>query len=122
VTYTGNIKSGYHHSDIMTLEKKSSKAVAALPFKKELRTIIRQFILFFDTRIIFIFKFAYQHLNVSILFIEVVCKLGSFHSHFNLAHCPKELNLHTNELNTTFFFCTKSPLKSLNRFKSLKLA
>jgi hypothetical protein len=34
--------------------------------------------------------------------------------------CHKEPNLHTNELNTTFF-CSTSPLKALNRLKSLKL-
>jgi hypothetical protein len=35
--------------------------------------------------------------------------------------CQKRLNLHTNELNTTFFGLT-SPLKAPNRLKSLKLA
>jgi hypothetical protein len=35
--------------------------------------------------------------------------------------CHKGPNLHTNELNTTFF-CSTSPLKAPNRLKSLKLA
>jgi hypothetical protein len=35
--------------------------------------------------------------------------------------CQKRPNLHTNELNTTFF-CSTSPLKAPNRLKSLKLA
>jgi hypothetical protein len=34
---------------------------------------------------------------------------------------PKNPNLHTNKLNTTFFYST-SPLKTPNRLKSLKLA
>jgi hypothetical protein len=34
---------------------------------------------------------------------------------------PKRPNLHTNELNTTFF-CSTSPLKAPNRLKPLKLA
>jgi hypothetical protein len=33
--------------------------------------------------------------------------------------CQKRPNLHTNELNTTFF-CSTSPLKAPNRLKSLK--
>jgi hypothetical protein len=35
--------------------------------------------------------------------------------------CQERPNLHTNELNTTFF-CSASPLKAPNRLKSLKLA
>jgi hypothetical protein len=35
--------------------------------------------------------------------------------------CQKRPNLHTNELNTTFF-CSTSPLKAPNRLKPLKLA
>jgi hypothetical protein len=46
----------------------------------------------------------------------------SFHSRFKMAHsCQKRPNLHTNELNTTFF-CSTSPLKTPNRLKPLKLA
>jgi hypothetical protein len=46
----------------------------------------------------------------------------SFHSRFKMPHtCQKRPNLHTNELNTTFFGST-SPLKVPNRLKSLKLA
>jgi hypothetical protein len=44
------------------------------------------------------------------LFNEFVRKLGQ-----------KRPDLHTNELNTTFF-CSTSPLKAPNRLKSLKLA
>jgi hypothetical protein len=45
----------------------------------------------------------------------------AFHC-FKLAHsCHKKPNLHTNELNTTFF-CSTSTLKAPNRLKSLKLA
>jgi hypothetical protein len=45
-----------------------------------------------------------------------------FHSRFKMAHaCQKRPNLHTNELNTTFF-CLTSPLKAPNRLKPLKLA
>jgi hypothetical protein len=47
---------------------------------------------------------------------------NSFHSRFKMAHaCQKRPNLHTNELNTTFF-CSTSPLKTPNRLKPLKLA
>jgi hypothetical protein len=35
--------------------------------------------------------------------------------------CQKRPNLHTNELNTTFF-CSTSPLKAPNRLKPLKLS
>jgi hypothetical protein len=35
--------------------------------------------------------------------------------------CQKRTNLHTNELNTTFF-CSMSPLKAPHRLKSLKFA
>jgi hypothetical protein len=39
-----------------------------------------------------------------------------------MAHsCQKRPNLHTNELNTTFF-CSTIPLKAPNRLKPLKLA
>jgi hypothetical protein len=51
---------------------------------------------------------------------EICLKLYSF-SRFKLAHSYLKNNLHTNELNTTFF-CSKSPLKASNRLKSLKLA
>jgi hypothetical protein len=47
-----------------------------------------------------------------LLFSEFVCKLGFFGT--------KKLNLHTNELYTSF--CSTTPLKALNRLKSLKLA
>jgi hypothetical protein len=63
-------------------------------------------------------------LTNSSLFDEFVCKLGLFwfHSRFKMAHaCQKGPNLHTNELNTTFF-CSTSPLKAPNRLKPLKLA
>jgi hypothetical protein len=44
----------------------------------------------------------------------------SFHSRFKMAHaCQKRPNLHTNELNTTFF-CSTSPLKAPIRLKPLK--
>jgi hypothetical protein len=47
---------------------------------------------------------------------------SSFHSRFKLAHsCHKKPNLHTNELDISFF-CSTSPLKAPNRLKSLKLA
>jgi hypothetical protein len=49
----------------------------------------------------------------SSLFNEFVCKLGH--------ECQKRPNLHTNELNTTFF-CSTSLLKAPNSLKSLKLA
>jgi hypothetical protein len=46
----------------------------------------------------------------------------SFHSRFKMAHAfQKRPNLHTNELNTTFF-CSTSPLKAPNRLRPLKLA
>jgi hypothetical protein len=49
-------------------------------------------------------------------------KMASFHSRFKMAHaCQKRPNLHTNELNTTFF-CSTSSLKAPNRLKPLKLA
>jgi hypothetical protein len=51
-----------------------------------------------------------MHYNSS-LFVEFMCKLGFFWP-----------NLHTNELNTTFFFCSTIPLKAPNRLKPLKLA
>jgi hypothetical protein len=38
-----------------------------------------------------------------------------------MSSCQKRPNLHTNELNTTFF-CSTSPLKAPNHLKSLKLA
>jgi hypothetical protein len=61
------------------------------------------------------------------LFNEFVCKFVFFfwhewaiHSRFKDPRVPKRPNLHTNELNTTFF-CSTSPLKAPNRLKSLKL-
>jgi hypothetical protein len=52
----------------------------------------------------------------------IVVYLTSFTRLFKMAHaCQKRPNLHTNELNTTFFGST-SPLKAPNRLKSLKLA
>jgi hypothetical protein len=55
--------------------------------------------------------FQHKWLNSS-LFDEFVCKLGLF--------WHKWANLHTNELNTTFF-CSTSTLKAPNRLKPLKL-
>jgi hypothetical protein len=54
-----------------------------------------------------------HNVNYSSLFNELVCKLSLFWHEW--------ANLHTNKLNTTFF-CSTSPLKGLNRLKSLKLA
>jgi hypothetical protein len=56
----------------------------------------------------------------SSLFDEFVCKLGLFW-HVWAHECQKRPNLHTNELNTTFF-CSTSPLKAPNCLKPLKLA
>jgi hypothetical protein len=75
------------------------------------------------------------HLLNSSLFNEFVCNLGLFcffltsEPFLNAsetivlkAHeCQKRPNLHTNELNTTFF-CSTCPLKAPNRLKSLKSA
>jgi hypothetical protein len=50
----------------------------------------------------------------SCLFDEFVCKLGRFWHEgaiLNAHECQKRPNLHTNELNTTFF-CSTSPLKA----------
>jgi hypothetical protein len=66
------------------------------------------------------------------LFDEFVCKLGLFWHAWAIlkrewnerlkAHkCQKRPNLHTNELNTTFF-CLTSPLKAPICLKPLKLA
>jgi hypothetical protein len=65
-------------------------------------------------------------LEKSSLFDEFVCKLGLFWhasetSVLKAHECQKRPNLHTNELNTTFF-CSTSPLKAPNRLKPLKLA
>jgi hypothetical protein len=58
------------------------------------------------------------YVHISSLFDE----FHSFHSRFKIAHaCQKRPNLHTNELNTTFF-CSTSPLKAPIRLKPLKLA
>jgi hypothetical protein len=68
----------------------------------------------------------------SSLFNEFVCKLAFFWHEWASLKCesnerfkgprvPKKANLHKNELNTTFF-CSTSPLKALNRLKSLKSA
>jgi hypothetical protein len=55
---------------------------------------------------------------------EGICKLGLFWHEWafkKMAHsCQKRPNLHTNELNTTFF-CSTIPLKAPNRLKPLKL-
>jgi hypothetical protein len=45
---------------------------------------------------------------------------GRFTRVLKAHECQKGPNLHTNELNTTFF-CSTSPLKAQNYFKSLKL-
>jgi hypothetical protein len=45
-----------------------------------------------------------------------VCKLGLLTSLLKAHECQKRPNLHTNELNTTFF-CSTSPLKAPNRLK-----
>jgi hypothetical protein len=64
----------------------------------------------------------------SSLFNKFVCKLGLFFSQnasqtsvLKAHEYQKRPNLHTNELNTTFF-CWTSPLKAPIRLKSLKLA
>jgi hypothetical protein len=74
-------------------------------------------------------SFKIFNIKNSSLFNEFVCKLGLFwHEWASLtsvlkAHeCQKKSNLHTNELNTTFFFCSTSSSKVPNCLKSLKLA
>jgi hypothetical protein len=63
----------------------------------------------------------------NVVFNSFVCKLGLFwHEWASLKRVLKVHeylkgpNLHTNELNTTFF-CWTSPLEAPNRLKSLKL-
>jgi hypothetical protein len=72
--------------------------------------------------IVVFFSFFCSIVENSSLFDEFVCKLGLFLAGVLMAHeCQKRPNLHTNELNTTFF-CSTSPLKAPNRLKPLKLA
>jgi hypothetical protein len=53
-------------------------------------------------------------------FVQIIC-CNNITSVLKAHEREKWPNLHTNELNTTFF-CSTSPLKAPNRLKSLKLA
>jgi hypothetical protein len=60
--------------------------------------------------------------NSSLFFLTSGPLLNASETSVLKAHeCQKRHNLHTNELNTTFF-CSTGPLKDPNRLKSFKLA
>jgi hypothetical protein len=87
-----------------------------LLFYSVIKTILFIFIQLFRKLHFYIAYKTVRHIIV--VYLTSSCINWAF---FGAHECQKRLNLHKNELNTTFF-CSTNPLKAPNRLKSLKLA